>query len=121
MNWHRRSRWRSLQAEVLEAASGANLWREWAKIELSDERSAKRIPIDGKNYAGIVLTLAKQEYPDTSAYDDPEIVYRINKRHHVGLIVRSLKLERVTELLDSYARRFEGEFIAVVPPLERAQ
>jgi len=108
-------------ADVLEAASGVNLWREWAKLEISDERPAKKIPTDGKNYAGIILSLAKQEYPDTSAYDDLEIVYRVNKRHHVGLIVRSLKLERVTELLDSYGRRFAEDFIAVVPPLERAQ
>ena len=107
-------------AEVLEAASGTNLWREWAKLELSDERSAKRAPIDEKNYAGIVLSLARQEYPDTSAYNDPEIFYRVKKRHHVGLIVRSLKLERVTELLDGYARRFADDFIAVVPPLDRA-
>jgi biotin carboxylase len=107
-------------AEVLEAASGTNLWREWAKLELSEERSAKKAPIDEKNYAGIVLSLARQEYPDTSAYNDPEIVYRVKKRHHVGLIVRSLKLERVTELLDSYGRRFADDFIAVVPPLDRA-
>jgi len=106
-------------AEVLEAASGTNLWREWAKLELSNERS--EIHSGGRHYAGIVLSLAKQEYPDTSAYDDPEIVYRVKKRHHAGLIVRSGKLERVTQLLDSYARRFADDFIAVVPPLERAQ
>ena len=108
-------------AEVLEAASGANLWREWAKLELQDSSSSKRIRTEGKNYAGIVLSLARQEYPDTSSYDDPEIVYRVSKRHHAGLIVRSAKLERVTELLYSYAQRFADDFIAVVPPLERAQ
>jgi biotin carboxylase len=107
-------------ADVLEAASGVNLWREWAKLELSDERFAKNAPIDEKNYAGIVLSLARQEYPDTSAYNDPEIVYRVKKRHHVGLIVRSPSLERVNELLDSYGGRFADDFIAVVPPLDRA-
>ena len=108
-------------AEVLESASGANLWREWAKLELMDSPSSKKIRTDGKNHAGIVLSLARQEYPDTSSYNDPEIVYRVSKRHHAGLILRSENLERVTELLDSYARRFADDFIAVVPPLERAQ
>jgi len=108
-------------AEVLEAASGANLWREWAKLELLDSTSSKKIKTEGKDYAGIVLSLARQEYPDTSSYDDPEIVYRVSKRHHAGLIVRSANLERVTDLLNSYARRFADDFIAVVPPLERAQ
>jgi biotin carboxylase len=114
-------------AEVLEAASGLNLWREWARIEVIEEAPASKgkTIVAGKptrkEYAGIVLSLAKQERPDTSAYDDPEIVYRVKKRHHAGLIVRSKKLERVEELLDQYAQRFADDFVAVVPPLEKAE
>jgi biotin carboxylase len=135
-------------AEVLEAASGLNLWREWAKIEVADAMGSRQqqsaVPsrpeqsaAAGKNvrskagagkpkqlrkeYAGIVLSLAKQEQPDTSAYDDPEIVYRAKKRHHAGLIVRSKKLERVEELLQNYATRFAEDFVAVVAPLEKAE
>ncbi|MGH9966840.1 MAG: ATP-grasp domain-containing protein [Pyrinomonadaceae bacterium] len=116
-------------ADVLEAASGINLWREWAKLEMADARpeyrsdgkkgSAKITPAR-REHAGIVLSLAKQEYPDTSAYDDSEIVYRVKKKHHVGLIVRSKKLERVQELLNQYSTRFAEDFAAVLPPLERA-
>lgn len=109
-------------ADVLEAASGINLWREWAKLEIAGEDSAKPRGLEKprKDYAGIVLSLAKQEAPDTAAYDDPEIVYRVKKKNHVGLIVKSEKLERVTELLDQYAQRFADDFIAIVPPLQRA-
>ena len=107
-------------AEVLEAVTGVNLWREWARLEIDAEVSTKANK-PRKDYAGIVLSLARQEYPDTSAYDDPEIVYRVKKKHHVGLIVCSARLERVTELLDQYARRFADDFIAIVPPLERPE
>ncbi len=106
-------------AEVLEAASGLNLWREWARMEISDTPKAAK-PLR-KEYAGIILSLAKQECPDTSSYDDPEIVYRVKKLHHAGLIVRSKKLERVEELLDQYGQRFVDDFVAVVPPLEKAE
>ncbi|HYJ87689.1 MAG TPA: ATP-grasp domain-containing protein [Pyrinomonadaceae bacterium] len=106
-------------AEVLEAASGLNLWREWARMEISDApKPAKPLR---KEYAGIVLSLAKQECPDTSSYDDPEIVYRVKKLHHAGLIVRSKKLERVEGLLEQYSQRFVDDFVAVVPPLEKAE
>ena len=126
-------------ADVLEAASGLNLWREWAQMEVvgggrqEQEAGAGQEPdhkraADGNNlkaprneYAGIVLSLSKQETPDTSAYDDPEIVYRVKKKHHAGLIVRSKKLERVEELLTQYSARFAGDFVAVVPPLEKAE
>ncbi len=125
-------------AEVLEAASGLNLWREWAKIEVADTKriaeqesgaeqsetkSAPQAKLKSlrKEYGGIVLSLAKQEFPDTSAYDDPEIVYRVKKKHHAGLIVRSKKLERVDALLAEYSTRFARDFVAVVPPLEKAE
>ena len=106
-------------ADVLEAASGINLWREWARIEVNQTtRSLKPLR---KEYAGIILSLAKQEQPDTSAYTDDEIVYRVKKRHHAGLIVRSAQLERVNELLVHYSQRFIDDFVAVVPPPERPE
>jgi hypothetical protein len=107
-------------AEVLEASSGLNLWREWARLEVGADVATKATK-PRKDYAGIVLSLARQESPDTSAYDDPEIVYRVKKKHHVGLIVRAPKLERVSELLDQYAQRFAEDFIAIEPPLERPE
>jgi len=107
-------------AEVLEAASGVNLWREWAKMEIADGRAPKVSPAR-KEYAGIILSLAKQEEPDTSAYVEEEITYRIKKRHHAGLIVRARKLDRVTELLDDYFGRFADDFVAVAPPPERPE
>ena len=54
-------------ADVLEAASGINLWREWARIEISEKLEGNGIQPLRKEYAGIILSLAKQESPDTSA------------------------------------------------------
>lgn len=106
-------------AENLEAASGLNLWREWAKIELASDEFPSQIKEPRREYGGIVLSLARQERPDTSSYIETEIVYRVNKNHHVGLIVRAPRQERVKQLLEEYARRFGEEFCAVAPPLER--
>jgi hypothetical protein len=108
-------------AETLEAASGINLWRDWARIELAGGETAVEVKPLRQEYGGVALSLARQEYPDTSAYTDAEIVYRVKKRHHVGLVVRSPELGRVTELLDQYARRFIDEFSAVIPPMERPE
>ncbi|HEX5884470.1 MAG TPA: ATP-grasp domain-containing protein [Pyrinomonadaceae bacterium] len=108
-------------ADVLEAASGINLWREWARLEIADGKAPAKITPVRKEYAGIILSLAKQEEPDTSRYSDEEIVYRVKKRHHAGLIVRASRLERVNELLDDYGRRFAEDFVAVAPPPERPE
>jgi biotin carboxylase len=108
-------------AEVLEAASGVNLWREWARLEIGDGKAAAKLPPLRKEYAGIILSLAKQEQPDTSAYVDEEITYRVKKRHHAGLIVRAKELARVTSLLNDYSLRFLDDFVAVAPPPERPE
>jgi hypothetical protein len=65
------------------------------------------------------LTLARQPEPDTSAYDDPEIVYRVGKHHHAGLIVASPDSERVERVLADYTDRFIRDFSASVPPPDR--
>ena len=108
-------------AEVLEAATGVNLWREWARLEVGDGKGSSKIRPTRKEYAGIILSLAKQESPDTSSYVDEEIVYRVKKRHHAGLIVRSRQLARVNDLLNDYAMRFADDFVAVAPPPERPE
>jgi ATP-grasp domain-containing protein len=108
-------------ADVLDAASGVNLWREWARLEIADGKRPVRIRPPRKEYAGIILSLAKQECPDTSSYTDEEIIYRVKKRHHAGLIVRSPKLERINDLLNSYGQRFADDFVAVAPPPERPE
>ncbi len=97
------------------------MWREWARLEISDGKAPSRITPLRKEYAGIILSLAKQEEPDTSRYMDEEIVYRVKKKHHAGLIVRAPRLERVNELLDDYGRRFVEDFVAVEPPPERPE
>jgi len=108
-------------ADVLEAASGINLWREWARLEMDTAAGSRLRLKPRKEHAGIILSLARQEYPDTTAYNDPEIVYRVKKKHHAGLIVRSPNMERVSELLDDYGRRFAEDFVAVLPPMERPE
>lgn len=105
--------------EMVEAATGINLWREWARIEVAGGDGAYKLPETRKEYAGVILSLARQEEPDTSAYNDPEVYLRIKKHHHAGLILRSSDQQRVQLLLENYAQRFAQEFLAVQPQREK--
>jgi biotin carboxylase len=106
-------------ADVLEQACGFNLWREWAKLEIEDEENPYQLPRCRQEYAGIALALAKEDQPDTSHYTDAEIVRRISKPNHVGLIFHSRKHERIEELLGVYTERITSDFLAVAPTKER--
>jgi biotin carboxylase len=102
-------------SDLVESATGINLWREWAKLEVGAGKAPYELPRTSQDYAGVILSLARQEKPDTSAYSDPEISYRVKKYHHAGFIVKSSREERVRELLDSYAKRFAVDFLATQP------
>src|SRR5208283_5277739 len=105
--------------EMVEAATGMNLWKEWARIEIAGGDGSYRLPPVREEYAGVILSLARQEWPDTSAYNDPEVWLRIKRHHHAGLILRSTDSQRVPALLESYGQRFAAEFLAVEPPREK--
>ncbi|HTW78668.1 MAG TPA: ATP-grasp domain-containing protein [Terracidiphilus sp.] len=107
-------------ADLVEAGTGINLWQEWAKIEIGNLRGQPyALPHVSEDYAGSVLCLAQTAEPDTSEFNEPEIVVRVKKHHHAGLIVRSAKSKRVEELLDHYAREFSHRFLAKLPPMDR--
>jgi biotin carboxylase len=102
--------------EMVETATGINLWREWARIEIAGGKQPYNLPAIRNDYAGIILSLARQEEPDTSAYNDPEIALRLKKRHHAGMVLRSSDPARVQALLQAYTGRFAQDFLAIEPP-----
>lgn len=106
--------------DVVKAARGINLWREWARVEIT-RRDAEPylLPEVKHDYAGIIISLARQESPDLSGYTDPEIVFRLNKKHHAGLVVESPDPSRVQSLLDGYTERFYQDFHTSAPPPDK--
>ena len=103
-------------AELVEAATGLNMWAEWAKIEMAGGEVPYEVRPTRSEYAGLIVSLARQEHPPLDAYADPEVVWRLDKRHHAGLIVRSPSYARVEGLLRSYSKRFAEDFVARLPP-----
>lgn len=103
-------------AEMVEAASGINLWNEWARLESAKAQGITyKLPKVTKLNAGIIVSLSRFEQPDTSSFTDKEIWWRMQKKHHIGLIIQAKKRERVFELLDNYAHRVATEFHASIP------
>jgi biotin carboxylase len=106
-------------SDVIDAASGINLWREWARLEVGAGKQPYQLPEARRDYAGAIISLARQEQPDTSAYNDPEIVYRIARYHHAGFVLKSPDHARIEQLLTSYSERFHQDFLATAPVPEK--
>ena len=106
-------------AEMVVASTGVNLWREWARLEVATARGDEyRLPQTGHKYGAVILSLARQQWPDTASYNDPEIVYRIHKEYHAGFVLQSDSHARIDELLEEYGQRFMHDFAATMPAKE---
>lgn len=102
-------------AEMVEAASNINLWKEWATIEDALVKGITyQLPKVKNEYAGIVLTLSKYQHPDLFSFSDPEVCFRVPLDYHAGLIVKSEKSERILELLNDYADRLIADYTVVI-------
>lgn len=106
-------------AEMVEAATGVNLWSEWAKVEIDRDREYMP-PVSRQLHAGTIISLARQEQPDHSAFNDPEITYRVKKKNHIGFVVAAERSERVSELLHNYSERIARDHLAVMPAATKA-
>jgi D-alanine-D-alanine ligase-like ATP-grasp enzyme len=108
-------------AEMIEFASGVNLWAEWAKIEtaMASGKSYKP-PVDTKEHAGIVVSLSRYKEPDTSSFNNEELVWKMKKDWHIGLIIKSKTPAKVLEILADYTDRIREEYHASLPPTEKA-
>jgi len=103
-------------AEMVEAASGVSLWGEWARLESAMAAGKAYSPPERRHdQAGILVSLSRFEWPDMSGFNDPEVVWKINKPQHIGMIVRSDSEGRILELLDDYAGRVGRDFHASMP------
>ncbi|MBX7237293.1 MAG: ATP-grasp domain-containing protein [Caldilineales bacterium] len=104
---------------MVEAAAGINPWAEWARLEVAHARGEDyTLPPIRQDYAGLITCLSRQDWPDLSGYQDPEIVWWLQKLNHAGLLVAAPDPARVSQLLADYGRRFEHDFLAVLPPQE---
>jgi hypothetical protein len=108
-------------AEMVEAATSINLWREWAIIETAMAKNEKYTLPEVKNqYAGIVISLARQQWPNMDQFQEKEIYWKMNEEYHIGMIVQSEDRNRVLALLDQYSTIIQNEYHASAPSPDKS-
>jgi biotin carboxylase len=106
-------------SDLIEQATNINLWREWCRLEVARFRGETyRLPEVRQDYGGLLVTLARQEQPDTSAYNAPEVVWKADKPRHVALIIVSPDYLRVESLLSEYTERVVQDFTTSYTPMD---
>jgi len=109
----------SFMDNLVQAATGVSLWREWANLEIADLRhTGYAVPDSYEGYAGSVLCASRGAGPNLEAFADPAIVTRFRGGKHAALILRAASPERIRNLLGDYAAQLESE-LAVATALRQ--
>lgn len=102
--------------DMVEAASGINLWTEWANIEHCVLTGKPyHLPLVDELQAGIIVTLSKLEKPEYEKFTDDEIWWKLHKKNHIGFIFQHKTSKRIDELLDQYAEIIGKDYSVAVP------
>lgn len=102
--------------DLVEASSGINIWREWAKIEdaLLRNKSYEVAKPTGFS-AGLIIALAKELKPDYEEFECEEVVRFLQIDYHVGIVYKSDKMEMVQQRLDEAAEKINDHHLNILP------
>lgn len=106
--------------EMVEAATGINLWKEWAKIEDSLLKNADyEIAEPTELYSGLIIALTKNQFPDYTEFECNEVVRFLPIDYHVGIVYKSESENTVREKLDEAAEKINDHLLNILPPKDQ--
>ena len=104
-------------SDLVEAATGVNLWREWAKIENAWlKNAAYQLAKPKELFGGLIICLSKEKNPDFKEFEQPEVYKFLPMDYHVGLVYQSQDANKIRELLDDAAMKINDHHISIMPP-----
>ena len=106
--------------DMIEAATGVNIWKEWAKIEnalLRNEKYSLKEP--KKAFGGLIVSLAKEKHPETEPFHCEEVAKFLSKDFHVGIVYCADSADKVRKRLDEAAFYISTELLSILPAQDK--
>ncbi|WP_028120827.1 ATP-grasp domain-containing protein [Epilithonimonas tenax] len=107
--------------DMVEAATGVNIWREWAKLEnalLAGEKYA--VEETRKLFSGLIVSLAKEKHSDTSDLQNEDVEKFLPIDYHIGIVYKATTEERIQERLDQAAVIVTERILNILPPKDKS-
>lgn len=92
--------------EKIEAETGINLWKEWARIEALAPESKYKPPLPAFQYSGLILSGTREKHPVITHPDRNACFWSVSDNHQAGVIVTAPAYGRLMELIRNYTETF---------------
>ena len=103
--------------DLVEASTGINLWREWARIENALLKNTKyEIGKSTGFAAGLIVALGKEKVPNYEKFHCDEVEKFLQLDYHIGIVYKSDSKEKIQEKLDEAALIITQEYLNILPP-----
>lgn len=103
--------------DLVEASTGINLWREWARIENAVLKKEKyQLAKPTGFFAGLIFALTKEKEPNCEIFHCDEVVRFLPLDYHVGIVYKSDDPEKIQQRLDEAADKIITQFLNILPP-----
>lgn len=103
--------------DLVEASTGINLWREWARIEDALLKNTKyEIKKSTGFAAGLIVALGKEKVPNYEKFHCDEVEKFLQLDYHIGIVYKSDSKEKIQEKLDEAALIITQEYLNILPP-----
>ena len=105
---------------MIEAATGVNIWREWAKLEnaLLDGETYT-VEETQKLFAGLIVSLAKEKHSDTTDLQNEDVEKFLPIDYHIGIVYKATTEEKIQERLDEAATIVTERILNILPPKDK--
>jgi len=108
-------------AELLEAATGIDIWKEWANIEHAVyKKEAYQIPEKLSYFAGLIVSLTKMKNPAMDIFSQENFYWTLKKDFHIGMVFRSEYFEEIISKMEALTPIIKEQFHASAPTPEKS-
>lgn len=106
--------------DMVEAATGVNIWREWAKLEnalLDGEKYT--VEETQKLYSGLIVSLAKEKHSNTDDLNNEHVEKFLPIDYHIGIVYKAKTADIIEERLDEAALIVTEQILNILPPKDK--
>ena len=98
-------------SNMIECATGIDLWSEWAKLELCQlSGESYVVPKASQGNGAVTIRTVSEHQPDLSEFLVPEVQIVVDKPYHAGFVLAATSVKDLAKIQDDLAERLAARF-----------